>query len=105
MWLGVLVLILALVWLLSTRANELCVLALSSDGARLVRGRAPGAFLAEAADVARRAKIERAQIRVVVESQSPRLVAPAALPDAVAQQLRNVVGRYQVGQFRLGQRR
>ena len=46
-----------------------------------------------------------AQIRVVVESQSPRLVAPAALPDAVAQQLRNVVGRYQVGQFRLGQRR
>lgn len=104
MWLAVLALLLVLVWLLSSRANELCVVALSSDGARLVRGRAPGAFLAEAADISRRGNVDRARIRVVVESQSPRLVAPPALSYEVAQQLRNVVGRYKVGQFRLGQR-
>jgi hypothetical protein len=104
MWLAVPVLLLLLAWILSTRANELCVIALSLEGARLVRGRAPGALLADAADISRRARVEGARIRVVVESQSPRLVAPAALSDEVAQQLRNVVGQYTVGQFRLGQR-
>ncbi len=104
MWLVVVALCLLLVWLFSTRANELCAIVLSSDGARLVRGRAPGALLSEAADVSRRARLEGVMVRVVVESQSPRLVAPAALSDEVAQQLRNVVGRYKVGQFRLGQR-
>jgi hypothetical protein len=102
MWLGALALVMMFAWLVSTRANELCVVALSNEGARLVRGKAPRAFLSEAADVARRANIDGVRIRVVVESQLPRLVPSASLSDDVTQQLRNVVGRYNVGQFRLG---
>jgi hypothetical protein len=105
MWFATVALFLVLAWALTTRANELCVVELSNEGARLVRGRAPGSFLAQVAEIARRAAVTRTKIRIVTESQSPRLIAPKSLSDEVAQQLRNVVGQYQVGQFRTGQRR
>ena len=102
MWFGLLALCALVVWVVSTRANELCTMDLSTGGARLVRGRAPRAFLAEAADIARRAGVKSVRVRVVVESQVPRLIAPATLREDATQQLRNVLGRFQVTQFRAG---
>jgi hypothetical protein len=91
-------------WLLMRRANELCALRLSPDGARLVRGRAPAGLLSDANEVARRAALRGVTVRVVTESGEPRLVSPPGVPEAVVQQLRNVVGQYRVVHFRTGKR-
>jgi hypothetical protein len=105
MGLAVVAVLLLLVWLAMRRANELCTFELSEDGAELVRGRAPAELIAEVADVARRAAVPDAVVRVVTEGGAPRLIAPAHLGDAVVQQLRNVVGRHRVVHFRTGRSR
>ncbi len=104
MWPALFVMLALLGWLALGRANELCALGLSVDGARLLRGRAPAALLSDAAEVARRARVPETTVRVVIEGGEPRLVAPAGLADAVVQQLRNVVGQYRVVHFRGGRR-
>jgi hypothetical protein len=91
-----------IVWLLLRHANELCALRLSSDGARLVRGRAPPSLVSDAGEVARHAGGIYVTVRVVVESGAPRLLAPAGLDEDVVQRLRNVVGQYKVVHFRTG---
>lgn len=91
-------------WFFFRRANELCALSLSRDTVRLLRGRAPRPLLLDVHDVARRAALTGVTVRIVSEGGTPRLVAPKALPDAVVQQLRNVVGQYNVTHFRTGQR-
>jgi hypothetical protein len=102
-WLVVLVVV-AAAWMILGRANELCALRLSADGAHLVRGRAPAGFLSDANEVARRAALSGVTVRVVTESGEPRLVSPSGVPDAVVQQLRNVTGQYRVVHFRTGKR-
>jgi hypothetical protein len=104
MWLLTVTVFVLLGWVVLRRANELCAIELSNGDARLLRGRAPAAFLADVAEVARRAPALDARVRVVTESGTPRVVAPPGLPDSVVQQLRNVAGQYQVVQFRSGRR-
>lgn len=104
MWLAAVAVLALLIVLLLRRANELCAVELSNDGARLLRGRAPGQMLADVAEVARLARPGVVTVRVVVESASPRLIPAASLPEAVVQQLRNVVGQYRVVHFRTGRR-
>jgi hypothetical protein len=103
-WLLTIAAFVVLGWFVLRRANELCAIRLSGGDAHLVRGRAPAPFLADVAEVARRAPSIEAVIRVVTESGTPRVLAPAALPDAVVQQLRNVTGQYRAVQFRSGRR-
>jgi hypothetical protein len=94
----------AVVWFVLRRANELCVLRLSPEGARLVRGRAPARFLSDATEVARRAALAEATVRVVTESGEPRVLPAPGVPGEVAQQLRNIAGQYRVVHFRTGRR-
>jgi hypothetical protein len=92
------------IWLFLRRANELCAIRVTSGTSELVRGRAPARFLSDVGDIVERARLDRATVRVVSESGSPRLVANDDLPDAVAQQLRNAAGQHTVAQFRTGKR-
>jgi H+/gluconate symporter-like permease len=104
MWLVVVAVLALSIGLLLRRANELCALTLASGGARLIRGRAPARMIADVDEVARRAAGPPATVRVVIESGVPRLLAPDGMPDRIVQQLRNVVGQYQVVHFRTGKR-
>ena len=90
-------------WLFLARANELCVIRVSAGGASLVRGRAPARFLSDVRDIARRAAVEDATIRVVVQGGAPRVVA-SGVSETVLQQLRNAAGQHQVLHFRAGRR-
>ncbi len=102
MWLVLLLAVASFAWFVLRRADELAAVELSTDGARLVRGRAPPELLSDATEVAKRAAIATTVVRVVIEGGEPRLIAPAHLPDGVVQQLRNVVGRHRVVHFRTG---
>lgn len=104
MWLVVLVAVALFLWFGLRRADELSVFELSRDGARLVRGRTPPELLSDVAEIARRAAVPTTVVRVITEGGTPRLIAPADLPDAVVQQLRNVVGRHHLAHFRSGRK-
>jgi Protein of unknown function (DUF3634) len=91
-------------WLLLRRANELCAIRIRNGDARLVRGRAPGRLLYDVAEIARRAQVSDAYVRVVSESGSPVAKVSGAVSEATVQQLRNVVGEHQVVHFRTGRR-
>jgi len=102
MWLVSLVAVALFLWFGLRRANEISVFELSRDGARLIRGRTPPELLSDIAEIARRAAVPTTVVRVITEGGTPRLIAPTHLPDAVVQQLRNVVGRHQAAHFRNG---
>ena len=86
------------------RANELFVLRVDSGQVRHVRGKVPKRVLDELADVLRRARLEGAELRIVREEGRPALRTNPALPEAVLQQLRNVLGRYRLPELRAGAR-
>src|SRR5690349_5747806 len=102
MWLVALVFVALLMWFGLRRSTELSVFELSRDGARLVRGSGPPGRLWGVAETERRAALPPRVARVVTEGGTPRLIAPADLPEGVVQQLRNVVGRHHVAHFRGG---
>ncbi len=87
-------------WFALRRANQLCVFVVENGQCRLASGRAPPALFGQVDDIVKRARIDHATLRVVVESGLPRLLADARVPDGVVQQIRNCVGQYQVAQFR-----
>lgn len=95
---------LLLTWLLARRANELCALRVEGGACHVVRGRAPGRFVDEVDDIARRAGVSTATLRIVVESGSPRALPDSGLPEVLQQQVRNALGQYRVVQFRAGNR-
>lgn len=96
--------VVALLWFALRRANELCAVALTPGGARLLRGRAPARLLADVEDIRSRAGLSSGVLRVVVEAGAPRLLLPPGVSDGVAQQLRNAVGQHRVLHFRTGRR-
>lgn len=102
--LGFLVVVALVAWVVFRRANQLCVFVVEGGECGLASGRAPAPLLGQIDDIVKRARIDRATLRVVVESGLPRLIADATLPDGVVQQVRNCVGQYQVAQFRQGRR-
>jgi hypothetical protein len=100
--LGFLVALALFAWFVFRRANQLCVFRVESGECRLDSGRAPAPLFGQIDDIVKRARIDHATFRVVVESGLPRLVTDSAVPDGVVQQVRNCVGQYQVVQFRKG---
>jgi hypothetical protein len=87
------------------RSTELFVLRARQGRLELVRGRLPPSLFSELADVAKREKLDAIEVRAVVESGTARLVVRGAIDEGVAQQLRNVVGRFPLSQIRRGRRR
>lgn len=83
------------------RSTELFVIRVEAGKARFIRGRMPQRLLNEISDVVRRERIQAGEIRCIVESGRPRIFAPG-LRDGHVQQLRNVVGTYQIAQIRAG---
>jgi hypothetical protein len=90
-------------WLLLRRANELCAVRIEGGRPRLLRGRVPSGLLGDIEDIVRRGQVDGVTLRVVSEGGAPRLIPPD-VPDAVAQQLRNAIGRHQLLHFRTGRR-
>jgi hypothetical protein len=86
------------------RATELFCVEVKDGAARHVRGRMPAALLSDIGDVVKRPKVRRAMLRVVTESGRPRLLATGELHSDQVQQLRNVVGRFDIVQIRSGRR-
>lgn len=93
---------LAGVWMMLRRANELCTLRVESGKCRVVRGRAPPRLIGDVEEIAHRARVREATVRVVVESGEPRAIMDASVAEAVQQQIRNVVGQHRVVHFRTG---
>ena len=87
------------------RANELFALSARAGRLELTRGRLSPALLSEFRDIAQREQLDNAEIRVLSESGSPRLVLSGAVNPALEQALRNVLGRYPVAQIRAGRLR
>jgi hypothetical protein len=87
------------------RSTELFVLEIGAGQVRLVRGRMPKRLFADLSDVVERARLQSGRVRVVIEGGSPRVLPSDEVPSGVAQQLRNVVGTYQVVQIRNGNMR
>ncbi|MGD8863728.1 MAG: DUF3634 family protein [Myxococcales bacterium] len=83
--------VIALYALLAIRANEVFCLSVRNGRALIVRGRVPRALLSELSEVVRRARVQRATIRVVRQNAAARMIVHGAGPD-VAQRLRNVFG-------------
>jgi hypothetical protein len=84
------------------RATELFHLRVSDSRVKLVRGRLPQALLSEIQDIVSRPPVTRARIRVVLDAGQARVIASGELEEGQVQQLRNVVGRFQVSQIRQG---
>jgi hypothetical protein len=92
------------------RANELFALSASHGKLTIRRGRVPAALFADLAEIAERAKLNDAEIRVVSEAGVPRLLVcsinreSGPQYDALEQAARNALGRFSVAQIRAGRR-
>ncbi len=85
------------------RANELFLLRARGGELVRVRGRIPKKLLDDIGEVIGRAGIRAVELRAVVEDGRPKMYASGAdVPRPVRQQLRNVVGQWQVSAIRTG---
>ena len=87
------------------RANELFALTAHAGKLELVRGRLSPALFSEFAEIAARERLNSAELRVLSEGGSPRLVLRGEPKPAAEQALRNVLGRYPVSHIRAGRLR
>jgi len=85
-----------------SRANELFAGRFDRGGFRLQRGRCPPALVRAIEDVARLERLDSVTLSVRSSSGSPRVTASGNIDDGQLQQLRNVVGRFEVAQIRRG---
>jgi hypothetical protein len=93
------------------RANELFALSARDGTLTIMRGRVPPALFSDLAEIAERARLDNAELRVLSVSGIPRLlmsdadggVSPAL--EQAAQAARNVLGRFSVVQIRAGRLR
>ncbi|MCA9628941.1 MAG: DUF3634 family protein [Myxococcales bacterium] len=81
------------------RANELFCVKVRDGKPRLARGKAPPRLYADLEDVLTRARVRQAEVRVVVEDRRPRVLS-SGVGQGTEQQLRNVVGTWQLAQIR-----
>lgn len=95
---------LGLVVLAAWRSNELFRIAVRDGQLRLERGRLPPALFDEVSEILRRERVQHAVVRVVLETGRPRLFLDAEA-SAVAQPLRNVLGRFSLAELRSGRMR
>lgn len=83
-----------------TRTGELFCLSVRRDKVLLVRGRAPGGFIAEARAVVARARVTRGTIRGLKTERGGRLVVSGDIDERTEQQLRNLFSLYPASQLR-----
>lgn len=93
MWIGLVIAALAALVVAAYRSRELFVLQVQRGKTSVVRGRPPHALLQDLADVFERARVQQAQIKVLRDGSSPRLVA-SGLPEPALQRARNVLGAF-----------
>lgn len=86
------------------RSTELFVVDVRKGRAFLRRGRIPQRLLNDLGDVVKRARVVSGTLRCVVEQGRPRLYPSGQLEAGTIQQLRNVVGTYDVAKIRAGKR-
>ncbi len=87
------------------RSNELFVMEVRKGRTKVLRGRLPQPLANDLSDVFRRAKVRRANLRVVQEDRMPRVkVTDGELSDGTLQQVRNVLGRFDIAQIKSGGR-
>ena len=91
------------VLLLLRGSPELARLEVRNGKVTFLRGRMPPKLLDDFEDVLERPSIQHADVRIVLDSGAPRVVA-SGLSDDALQQLRNVAGSYPTAQFRSGRR-
>jgi len=89
-------------WVALRRSNELFVLRVRGGRPELVRGRIPQALFDDLADVFAGTRVD-AEIRVVAEGGRPRVLLSGP-QGALAQRVRNVVGRFRAAEIRAGRR-
>jgi hypothetical protein len=87
------------------RSTELFALSIEDGSPKLLRGRCPSRLVDEIGDVAKLEKLDGVTLRVMSSAGQPQVVAEGALSEGQLQQLRNVVGRFQVAQIRQGNKR
>ena len=87
------------------RSTELFVVQVRHGEPRLVRGRLPHRLYNDLCDVLARARVQEAQLRVVVEGGTPRLRPSQDISRGTEQQLRNVIGTFPIAKIRAGGRR
>ena len=87
------------------RANELFRGRFERGAFLLTRGRCPAALAQEIAEVGRLEGLDSVTLSVRSATGRPRLTASGKISDGQLQQLRNVVGRFEVAQIRRGGRR
>ncbi len=102
--LGVCALVAAPIVIGLSRANEVVVLDARGGRLEVRRGRVPAKVLRELGEVARRAGLDGARLRVVAEGGRPRLIVEGAVDAGVAQRLRNVVGLFTLAELRQAKR-
>jgi hypothetical protein len=84
------------------RSNELFHARVRQGDVELVRGRAPQALISDLRDIFERTTID-GDIRVVAEDRRPKVVL-RGVEGALAQRVRNVVGRFQAAEIRAGRK-
>lgn len=86
-------------------STELFLLDVKNGKPTLRRGRLPPRLFSDIQDVVAHPPVESAHVRVVAENAKPRVLPDPGLSEGRLQQLRNVVGRFEVVQIRSGRRR
>lgn len=88
-----------------SRANELFRGRFDHGAFRLERGRCPTALVHALDDVGRLERLDGVTLSVRSAGGAPRVTASGNIDDGQLQQLRNVVGRFEVAQIRRGGKR
>jgi hypothetical protein len=87
------------------RGTELFSVTIEAGVPQLDRGRCPSRLFDELADVARLERLDGVRVSVVTSGGMPHLRTEGNVSEGQAQQLRNVVGSFQVAQIRRGNKR
>jgi hypothetical protein len=87
------------------RAASLFVIRVRDGDATLRRGRIPPPLLSDIKDIMKRSGSGHAEVHCTVSGGAPSLSLRGEVSADVAQQLRNVVGRYSVAALRQGKLR
>lgn len=88
------------IYVAADRRRVIAVCTIERGRVRVVRGRLAPAVLAEITDVAQRMKIARATVEVRKESGLAAVRVKGVVDERAGQQLRNVIGRFQLSQLK-----
>lgn len=95
----------ALWWWGVQRAATLFTVKVREGRISRIHGRIPPRLLSEITDIILRANVAHANIRGVVRDGRPVLIFEGEMSPGTQQQMRNVVGQFDTGEFRTGRPR